>query len=209
MELAGLSVAVSIAKSYDDAASKDHSVLVICGPGNNGGDGLVAARHLKLFGYKPLILYPKAGKGQLFENLVTQCNKMDIPFLADFNSIKWNDVKIVVDALFGFSFRPPVRAEFSEVLKKLSTLNPNEHKLVCVDIPSGWHVENGPSTDGQTPVIQPDCLVSLTAPKTCATHFTGSYHWLGGRFVPPSLAAKYGLNLPEYPGTEQALRLNN
>lgn len=49
MELAGLSVAVSIAKSYNDSASKDHSVLVICGPGNNGGDGLVAARHLKLF----------------------------------------------------------------------------------------------------------------------------------------------------------------
>jgi len=49
MELAGLSVATSIAKSYPAQSFKDHKVLVICGPGNNGGDGLVAARHLKLF----------------------------------------------------------------------------------------------------------------------------------------------------------------
>lgn len=153
-------------------------------------------------------MYPKAGKSQLFQNLVTQCNKMEISFLADFNSIQWSNVKIVVDALFGFSFRPPVRAEFNDILKKLSTLDSHEHKLVSVDIPSGWHVEDGPSTDGKTPIIRPDCLVSLTAPKTCVTHFTGSYHWLGGRFVPPSLAKKYGLNLPEYQGTEQALRLN-
>ena len=45
MELAGLSVAMRVAKIYPDPCK----VLVCCGPGNNGGDGLVAARHLKLF----------------------------------------------------------------------------------------------------------------------------------------------------------------
>jgi len=44
MELAGLACAQALAKVYD---SKSHSrVLVCCGPGNQGGDGLVAARHL-------------------------------------------------------------------------------------------------------------------------------------------------------------------
>ncbi len=47
MELAGLSCAHSIAKCFK--ADDFKRVLVCCGPGNNGGDGLVAARHLKVF----------------------------------------------------------------------------------------------------------------------------------------------------------------
>ena len=49
MELAGLSVASAIAKCYPVDQLRPERVLICCGPGNNGGDGLVAARHLKLF----------------------------------------------------------------------------------------------------------------------------------------------------------------
>ena len=49
MELAGLSVACSVAVEYP--AASHGRALVIAGPGNNGGDGLVAARHLRHFGY--------------------------------------------------------------------------------------------------------------------------------------------------------------
>jgi hydroxyethylthiazole kinase-like uncharacterized protein yjeF len=49
MELAGLSVAVALTKAYSLPTEKSSHVLVCCGPGNNGGDGLVAARHLKMF----------------------------------------------------------------------------------------------------------------------------------------------------------------
>ena len=48
MELAGLSVAVALTKAYPRGPSHPN-VLVCSGPGNNGGDGLVAARHLKMF----------------------------------------------------------------------------------------------------------------------------------------------------------------
>ena len=50
MELAGLSCACAIQAEYPPSAHP--KVLVIAGPGNNGGDGLVAARHLHHFGYK-------------------------------------------------------------------------------------------------------------------------------------------------------------
>ncbi len=54
--------------------------------------------------------------------------------------------------------------------------------IASVDIPSGWHVENGDeSGDG----LRPDMLVSLTAPKRGARFFRGPFHYLGGRFVPP------------------------
>lgn len=47
MELAGLSVATAIKKTYPSDSYK--TVAICCGPGNNGGDGLVAARHLRAF----------------------------------------------------------------------------------------------------------------------------------------------------------------
>ena len=50
-------------------------------------------------------------------------------------------------------------------------------------------------------------LVSLTAPKRCATHFRGSAHYLGGRFVPPPIAAKYGFTQPLFPGASQVVLL--
>jgi NAD(P)H-hydrate epimerase len=77
MELAGLSVAVAVAKVFP--VEKFEKILVCAGPGicshspnfnlagNNGGDGLVAARHLKLFGYSPSIYYPKRAARQPFQ----------------------------------------------------------------------------------------------------------------------------------------------
>ena len=66
----------------------------------------------------------------------------------------------------------------------------------------GWDVEKG-SPDG----IQPDMLISLTAPKQAASQFRGRYHFLGGRFVPPALEKKYQLNLPKYPSTDCVYQL--
>ncbi|KXJ05268.1 NAD(P)H-hydrate epimerase [Exaiptasia diaphana] len=196
MELAGLSVAVALAKSYPSKDSENNKVLVASGPGNNGGDGLVAARHLKMFGFQPFIFYPKRPNKPLMNNLVTQCQNMDIPFLDTLPSSHdiTNNYKLVVDAIFGFSFKGSVRAPFDDVLKTFKDI---EIPLCSVDVPSGWDVEQG-NPDG----LQPDFLISLTAPKLCAKHFKGRYHWLGGRFIPKALYEKYDLHLPEYPGTD-------
>ncbi|BEI82849.1 hypothetical protein CcaverHIS002_0307170 [Cutaneotrichosporon cavernicola] len=108
----------------------------------------------------------------------------------------------------GFSFHPPVRAPFDTVLTALV----ESHKpVVSVDIPSGWGVEEGrqrlTNTDGnEVPTIDPEVLVSLTAPKEGVRSYTGK-HWLGGRFVPDDLAKRHQLNLPAYPGVDQVVEL--
>ncbi|KAJ4448667.1 hypothetical protein ANN_00057 [Periplaneta americana] len=202
MELAGLSCAVAIAKCYPLASLSDKNVLVFCGPGNNGGDGLVCARHLKLFGYCPSVYYPKRTDKPLYHNLTTQCQAMQIPFLEEPPSAEiCKNYSLLVDALFGFSFKPPMRAEFVSVV---NAIQESKITLCSVDIPSGWDVESGiPESGG----LQPDLLISLTAPKKCAEKFRGRFHYLGGRFVPPALEEKYSLNLPEYPGTELCVKL--
>ncbi|XP_068189061.1 NAD(P)H-hydrate epimerase-like [Antennarius striatus] len=203
MELAGLSCATAVTRAYPvtSLVKARPSLLVICGPGNNGGDGLVCARHLKLFGYEPAILYPKRPNKRLFQGLTTQCERMDIPFLTEMPEADVIDeaYNVVIDAIFGFSFKGAVREPFASILNEL---NKTTVPVVSIDIPSGWDVEQG-SVGG----LQPDMLISLTAPKKAASLFRGRYHFLGGRFVPPELERKYQLNLPQYPGTDCVLQL--
>ncbi|KAH8946948.1 hypothetical protein BDL97_11G014100 [Sphagnum fallax] len=210
MELAGLSVASAIAEVY---GVQDHSrVLVICGPGNNGGDGLVAARHLYQFGYKPCICYPKRTSKPIYQGLVTQLESLGVPFLSADELPSWltDEFDLIVDAMFGFSFHGIPRPPFDSLLHRLVVplgQNPKElgvPAVVSVDIPSGWHVEDG---DTECTGLRPDMLVSLTAPKLCAKKFEGPHHFLGGRFVPPAIANKYSLQLPPYPGTSMCVRI--
>lgn len=208
MELAGQSCAIAIAKSYPLLEGSLSRVLVCCGPGNNGGDGLVCARHLKHFGYSPEIYYPKRTNNVLYERLLHQCVENNIPILENrriqeaIDSAILQEYAIVVDALMGFSFRPPVREPFVRIINMLKCTSV---PICSLDIPSGWDVEKGPPADGG---IKPQLLISLTAPKMCASKFEGKFHYLGGRFVPEKLQLQYNLNLPKYAGTDLVVQLH-
>ncbi|KAL8284037.1 hypothetical protein RQP46_005150 [Phenoliferia psychrophenolica] len=226
MELAGLSIAQAVAAVYplgpalplDENGIKqkrtNERVLVCCGPGNQGGDGLVAARHLFQFGYAPSVFYPKESKGEIFSRLKKQCENLSLPLIAppalssssfpmapDAQSVAFRravqNADIILDCVFGFSFKGPVRDPFKVVLQEFVK---TDKKVVSVDIPSGWDVEKG-DVDGMGFV--PDALISLTAPKLGVRKYAdeGRVHWLGGR----EMADKYQLNLPAYPGSSQVV----
>lgn len=199
-----------------------------------------------LYGYKPSVFLPKPGSKEIYQvrlsslplstpyiatslckyavafptsqRLKTQCDNMRIPTTSDLGSLKSTlaSSDVIMDAIFGFSFKPPVRAPFDEVLPLLSE---SKLPIVSVDIPSGWDVESGRPSDpllaGPTgtarerrkvDALDPDVLISLTAPKEGVRGYRGR-HFLGGRFVPMSLDEKFGLNLPEYPGTDLVVEL--
>lgn len=123
----------------------------------SGGDALVAARHLSLMKFKPEIYYPKRTEKLLFNNLVAQCTLMDIPFLETCPDVLTvTKYRFIVDGLFGFSFRPPVREAFLDVMNLMTE---TDKPIVSIDIPSGWNVETGP--EGET-FIKPQILISLT-----------------------------------------------
>ena len=201
MELAGLSCASAVYKVCPP--SKGSRILLACGPGNNGGDGLVCARHLYHFGYKPTIFYPKPTKQPIFDGLEKQLHALKIPFIEDFGAAM-KDADLVVDALFGFSFKPPVRAPFDEVLPKMIQ---GKVPVLSVDSPSSWHVEDGPPKDGELGSdFMPEYLISLTAPKPSVKFYKGK-HFVGGRFLGKEVAEKYGLDIPKYQGTDQVVEV--
>ncbi|KAK9245261.1 YjeF N-terminal domain-containing protein [Lipomyces tetrasporus] len=201
MELAGLSCAQAVYKSYPPESKR--SVLVIAGPGNNGGDGLVAARHLKLFGYSPTVYYPKRPNRDIYNRLYTQLTNLKVSFTDDIDTAI-TEADQILDAIFGFSFTPPIRDPFVHVIGLLES---SKKPVVSIDIPSSWDVDSGPPNAGEIGAgFVPNVLVSLTAPKPAARFFKGR-HFLGGRFISKELAEKRGFSLPEYPGVDQVVEL--
>ena len=201
MELAGLSV--SQALFAFSPPSKTPRVLIACGPGNNGGDGLVAARHLHHFGYQPSVYYPKQpSKNELYGRLRKQLEQLKIPFTDDFSSALTKS-DAVVDAIFGFSFSGEVREPFPAVIRALAEA---KVPVLAVDAPSSWNIETGPPDEGPGKGYNPDALVSLTAPKPLVKFFRGR-HFVGGRFVSKEIAEKYQFDVPPYKGSDQVVEV--
>eukprot|EP00737_Agarophyton_chilense_P000542 gb/GEZJ01000604.1/.p2 GENE.gb/GEZJ01000604.1/~~gb/GEZJ01000604.1/.p2 ORF type:complete len:289 (-),score=44.48 gb/GEZJ01000604.1/:3168-4034(-) len=205
MELAGLSVAEAVALSVPN---KRDPLCVVCGPGNNGGDGLVAARHLFHFGFHDVRVWlPKPPTKPLFTSLCTQLRALSLPVHCA-EQLSLRDVRTVVDAVFGFSFdgSEGVRAPYRRVIAEMNECS--HATLVCVDVPSGWHVDDGNVWPHALRV--PDVLVSLSAPKLCARHAesNGARHFVGGRFIPPQLSAQLRFRVAPYHGTAMVTRLS-
>lgn len=115
------------------------------------------------------LCYPKPTDKALYNGLVTQCCSLGLKFLPAeevTGAPLPSRFDLVVDAIFGFSFKGSPRPPFDTMLAALSTAAAPP-PIVSVDIPSGWDVEDGDSGEG----LRPDMLVSLTAPKRSATPF--------------------------------------
>jgi hydroxyethylthiazole kinase-like uncharacterized protein yjeF len=213
MELAGYSVACAAHHHYTSRLQPDTTceaieipkVLILCGPGNNGGDGLVAARHLKHFGYSINVVLPKKSKGVLFDSLVQQCKDLHIPVAAEsLPKEEYVNYDLIIDALFGFSFKGPPREPFTSIILALAEVSapPSSSStayvpVLSVDVPSGWTID-GPDVDASLEqAFTPSAVISLTLPKQCMRNFTGT-HYIGGRFMPLTVSSTFGIILPDY-----------
>ncbi|RXN27132.1 yjeF N-terminal domain-containing 3-like isoform X1 [Labeo rohita] len=123
------------------------TVLVVCGPDQNGCVGLACARHLRLFEYIPTVFTPKRSSDALHQDLMLQCERMDLPFLSYLPTEVQliNDAyNLVVDAVLGpETDLESVGEPFTGVLQTLRGL---KAPIVSLDIPSGWDADESRSS---------------------------------------------------------------
>ncbi len=150
MENAGLQLANVIQKQYSKNKSKN--ILIVCGSGNNGGDGLVCARHLIQFADKITICLLNI-KGELKTNEIKKnwnlikdikkIKKMEIFQNKNFKKEFENEINksdIIIDALFGTGLRGKLNNQVAFVINQI---NKSEKSIVAVDIPSGLNPLDG------------------------------------------------------------------
>ncbi len=169
MENAGRSVAEFIRGRYTDIAHK--RIVVICGKGNNGGDGLVVARHLKQMGAKPEVILcapPEEIRGDAAENLRRwqsfpgELRVITSETAWERAAIAFSGGEIIVDALLGTGTRGPVIGLFQHVIRDVNVARASRSTVFSVDIPSGLIADTG-ERPGET--ITADYTITFTAPK--------------------------------------------
>ncbi|MDK2951032.1 MAG: ADP-dependent NAD(P)H-hydrate dehydratase / NAD(P)H-hydrate epimerase [Kosmotogales bacterium] len=121
-------------------------ITILCGAGNNGGDGYALARLLKFCGFDPEVVAIYAPKTkdckknvQLFKNSGGSIYRFQKLSKSKLNSII-NESELIVDAIFGTGFRGELPGEISELIKNINNL---KKAVLAVDTPSGINCENG------------------------------------------------------------------
>jgi hydroxyethylthiazole kinase-like uncharacterized protein yjeF len=164
MEHAGQAVASFALREFPQAAN----ITVLCGKGNNGGDGFVAARALVAAGRKVSVLllgYPADLKGDaksMFERMqiapVLAPDESSLSSTEIIDLLKQTD--LFLDAVVGTGFRPPLKGVAVALRSHVNSLSA---PMIAVDLPSGWDADSREYlVDG---AYRADSVVTFTAPK--------------------------------------------
>ena len=164
MENAGSAIAQFILEEYGEATR----VAVICGKGNNGGDGFVVARKLHRAGRVVevlLLALPSDLRGDalsMFERLplrpIVLQNAQELQVES---SRSLANCDLLVDAILGTGFQPPVKGLYADAI---AAINRGGKPIVAVDIPSGADSDVMTEQAGDS-IVRADAIVTFTAPR--------------------------------------------
>jgi ADP-dependent NAD(P)H-hydrate dehydratase / NAD(P)H-hydrate epimerase len=191
MEHAGNAVATFCLQQY----GSESRTVVLCGKGNNGGDGFVAARRLAQAGWSVRVVLlgrmeDVAGDAAVaLQRLRDKASAVIVDQAPDEIGLKacapaLSEAEVLIDAVVGTGFKPPLRGLavlLREMVERLDT------PIVAVDLPSGWDANSMAQTaDGS---FRADAVVTFTAPKVAHMfgHLTRNEK-TGGTFGPVVVA---------------------
>ena len=163
MENAAIGVVDALAEGFPEA----RSVTVLCGPGNNGGDGLAVARHLAIRGYVVRVFLAggsEPGGDAGVQLTICRNQGLEIRQLSEEGGERRTieaarDSDLVVDALFGTGLSRPLEGPLAELVEAINRL---PVPRLAVDLPSGL---NGGSAEISGPHLEADLTVTFAAPK--------------------------------------------
>jgi len=160
MESAGRAVLDALLDQYGDrlAGRRAGDVMIVCGAGNNAGDGFVLARQLKLLGYGVRVAL--AGDRPASPDALANLTRAEAVGVA-IEGADWRapDAGILVDALFGTGLSRPVTGAFAEAIERI---NGSDLPVVSIDLPSGLDTDTGQVLGC---AVRADLCVTISLPK--------------------------------------------
>lgn len=197
MENAGRNLALLVRKNLDGHIN-GKKICVIVGNGNNGGGGLVAARHLSNWGAEVTVLVatPTAKFKPVPELQLETIRHLPVSVVfagSNTDFIDWCSCQLVIDAIWGYGLNRKPEGLAAEIIERINSL---DCPVVSLDAPSGLHTTQGVISDT---VVRADATLSLALPKTGlvaknVSEYVGNL-FLADISVPPILYCQLGLKV--------------
>ena len=202
MEHAGMSLAIRALALLGDGW-QGRRVIVLAGPGGNGGGGICAARHLANRGVDVLAVTSgrsSQADGALGQQLMAlaEAPAEVIPFSAAFDVA---EADLVIDAVIGYSLKEAPRGPTMALIRAAEAA---AAPVISLDIPSGVDPDTG-----ETPgvAVHPAVTVTLALPKRGLTEHNAGELWLADLGIPPGVYARAGLAFEPPFGAAAQVRL--
>ncbi|MEE8154636.1 MAG: NAD(P)H-hydrate epimerase, partial [Phycisphaerales bacterium] len=160
MENAARGLADQVLRMLGDAQNSPPTTLIVCGSGNNGGDGYAMGRHLHNAGIKTVFV--KLGESRSGTDAAINreiCLKMGLPEVPLHDIASHADADLIVDAIFGTGLDRPVSGPAAQAIE---WINGASAPVLAVDVPSGLDCDTGEPL-GTT--VRADCTVTFVAKK--------------------------------------------
>ncbi|MEL6342679.1 MAG: NAD(P)H-hydrate epimerase [Myxococcota bacterium] len=141
MEIAGRGAAFALQERFPQGP-----VAVLCGPGNNGGDGFVVARWLKMWGRDVRLWAPIPAKTMDAKANRDLCDRQQIPTVASLEEAM-GGAAVGVDAMLGTGQRSSPRGGLAEGVRALNDARRRGTRIVALDMPTGVHADTGQILD--------------------------------------------------------------
>lgn len=153
--------ALSVAKEAKKLLKPEDKIWAVCGKGNNGADGIAAARILTLWGYETVILLPDEEEGGSAEFLqqLSIAKKLSIPVFGIHDFLPGR-CDMILDAVFGIGLSREVEGTYKELLEFIN--RQTAARVVAVDIPSGVDSDTGKLMG---PAVKADVTVTFGEEK--------------------------------------------
>lgn len=141
MEMAGRKMTEKILQL--PGIGPEHNLLIVCGPGNNGADGLTVARRLVEAGFSNITLCIASGapQSELWKIQFEKINK-NIPKITwgGNTALFFSKYDLIIDALFGIGLNRPIETPYKSLIEQM---NKSKTSIVSLDVPSGLDVNRG------------------------------------------------------------------
>jgi ADP-dependent NAD(P)H-hydrate dehydratase / NAD(P)H-hydrate epimerase len=161
--------------------------VVVCGVGNNAGDGLAAARHLHRWGRLTSVACIDASR--LAGPAARELEALRKSGVDVWPVLQLEDAQVIVDAIFGTGLTRAPEGKFAQWIE---AINASGKEVISVDVPSGLDADSGLA---YSPFVDPDVTVTLGLPKPGLSR-------LGGKVVvvdigiPLEAYAAVGIDVP-------------